>query len=286
ATSALTSVDARLGGLLRWSRLAAGAAEALDARAAGSVDVVEIGAAANATVRFHCTYEWNEVTVPAVGVPVRFDIRGASAVLDVEPLTDESGTATCRIVAAYGRPGAYELTVSLDVAAVDAAVSWSRGLTGTRLDSADVLPAYPSRPLAQGIIHLVTGAHAISVCAQFGDGSDTDAAQVVSGFTRRMERDGYRMGGCDPEVDVVVTGSLSLSTHGGRDSWTALVVLSASAFDQRTAAQLGATRITASETVCVDDSEDGKREAEVLALREAGRLLAVYFGPRILASGR
>jgi hypothetical protein len=65
-----------------------------------------------------------------------------------------------------------------------------------------------------------------------------------------------------------------------------LAVLSASVFDQRTASELGATRITASETVYVDDSEEGRREAEVLALKEAGRLLAIYFGPRILASGR
>jgi hypothetical protein len=285
-TRELASIDARLRELLRWSRFAAGAAETLSARAAAGVDVVEIGAAANAIVEFHCTYEWNGVTVPAVGVPVRFDMPGASAVLDAGPLADESGTATCRIVAAYGPPGAYELTVSLDVAAAHAAVSRPPGAAGVPLDSADALPPHLSEPLAHGTIHLVAGAHAISVCAQFGDPPDADAAQVMSGFTRRMERDGYRMGACDPGVAVVVTGAFSLSTHGGRDSWTAEVALSASAFDQRTASELGATQITAVETVDVESSEGGKREAEVLALKEAGRLLAVYFGPRILASGR
>jgi hypothetical protein len=285
-TRELASIDARLRELLRWSRFAAGAAETLSARAAAGVDVVEIGAAANAIVEFHCTYEWNGVTVPAVGVPVRFDMPGASAVLDAGPLADESGTATCRIVAAYGPPGAYELTVSLDVAAAHAAVSRPPGAAGVPLDSADALPPHLSGPLAHGTIHLVAGAHAISVCAQFGDPPDADAAQVMSGFTRRMERDGYRMGACDPGVAVVVTGAFSLSTHGGRDSWTAEVVLSASAFDQRTASELGATRITATETVDGENSEEERREAEVLALKEAGRLLAVYFGPRILASGR
>jgi len=285
ATSAPTSVNARLRELLRWARSAASTTETLAARTDGIVDVVQIGAAANATVEFHCTYEWNGVTVPAVGVPVHFDMPGASAVLDAEPLTDESGTATCQIVAAYGAPGVYELTVRLDVAAVHAAVSWSPDLAGAPQDSADTLPLHLSRPLAHETIHLVAGAHAISVCAQFGDGSSADAVQVMSGFTRRMERDGYRMGECGPEVDVIITGSLSSSTHGGRDSWTALVVLSASAFDQRTASVLGTTRITAAETVDVENSENGEREAEVLALKEAGRLLAVYFGPRILASG-
>ncbi len=286
AAHELVSVDARLRELLRWARLTAGATETLAARTDGVVDVVEVGAAADAIVKFHCTYEWNGVTVPAVGVPVRFDMPGASAVLDAGPVTDGSGTATCRIVAAYGPPGAYELMVSLDIAAAHAAVSRSPGSSGAPTDSADVLPARPSGPLGHGTIHLVAGAHAISVCAQFGDGADADAAQVMSGFTRRMERDGYGMGACDPDVAVVVTGAFSLSTSGGRDSWTAEVILSASAFDQRTASELGATRIAAMETVNVESSREGKREAEVLALREAGRLLAVYFGRRILASGR
>ncbi len=286
ATSALTSVDARLRGLFRWARSAASATETLAARTDGVVDVVEVGAAANAIVKFHWTYEWNGVTIPAVGVPVRFDMPGASAVLNADPLTDEFGTATCRIVAAYGPPGAYELTVRLDGAAAEAAMSQSSGSSGAALDLVDDLSAHLLRPLAHGTVHLVAGAHAISVCAQFGNGSDADAAQVMSGFTRRMERDGYRMGACDPGVAIVVTGSLSLSAHGGRDSWTALAVLSASAFDQRTASELGATRITATAVVGVESSEEAKREAEVLALKEAGRLLAIYFGPRILTSGR
>ena len=278
-----SSVDTRLRVALRWSRIAARTTETLDARATGGVAVVEVGAAANAMVEFRCTYEWNGRVVPAVGVPVRFEMPGASAVLDADPLTDGSGTATCRIAAAYGAPGAYELTVSLDLGAADAAVSRSLGPQDVPLDSGVARRAGLSRPLARQTVHLVVGAHAISVCAQFGEPTDADVAQVVSGFARRMERDGYRLDACDPGVDVVVTGSLLLSTHGGPTSWTAQVVLSASAFDQRTVCELGTTRITASETI---EAERGRREAEVLALKEAGRLLAVYFGPRILASGR
>ena len=284
-TDEQTSVDARLRGLLRWSRLAGRAAEALDARGAGTIGVIEVGASANAIVKFHCTYEWNGVTMPAVGVPVRFRMPGASAVLDVDPQTDESGTATCRVVAAYGPPGAFELTVGLDVAAADAVVSWLRGSPGWPIDSRGVVPVELLGPLARRTIHLVVGAHAISACAQFGDRFDADAAQAMSGFTRRMERDGYRMDACDPEVDIVITGALSSSAHSGPDSWTTVVVLSASAFDQRTASDLGVARITATETIDVGSSKEERREAAVLALKEAGRLLAVYFGPRILASG-
>jgi hypothetical protein len=64
ATRELISVDARLRELLRWARFAARATETLAARAAGAVDVVEVGAAADAIVEFHCTYEWNGATVP------------------------------------------------------------------------------------------------------------------------------------------------------------------------------------------------------------------------------
>ena len=279
------TVDARLRGMLQWSRVTARTAETLSARATGGFDVVEVGATADAMVEFRCTYEWSGKTVPGIGVPVRFDMPGASAVLDADPLTDESGIATCWIVAAYGPPGEYELTVSLDVEAAHAVVSGPPRPPGAPLDPRDALPRDLSGTLAGRTVHLVAGAHAISVCAQFGVRGDADAAQVMSGFTRRMERDGYKMGACDPGVDVVITGTLSLSTQGGRDSWTAEVVLSASAFSQRTASELGTTRITAMETVGAGDSEHEEREAEVLALREAGRLLAVYFGPRILASG-
>jgi hypothetical protein len=278
-----SSVDARLRGLLRWSRVAARTAGTLDAHTTGVVAVVEVGAAANAIVEFHCTYEWNGQIVVAAGVPVRFEMPEASAVLDADPLTDGSGTATCRIVAAYGEPGAYELAVRLDVAAADAVVSRSFGSSEAPPGPGIIGRADLSRPLASQTVHLVVGAHAISVCAQFGEPTDADAAQVMSGFARRMERDGYRLDACDPGVDVVTTGTLSLSTHGGSGSWTAQVVLSASAFDQRTARELGTTRITASETI---EAEEGRREAEVLSLKEAGRLLAVYLGPRILASGR
>ncbi len=277
------SVDTRLRALLQWSRVAARTVETLGARATSVVAVVEVGAAENAIVEFHCTYEWNGQTVAAVGVPVRFEMPGASAVLDADPLTDGAGTATCRIMAAYGAPGAYELAVSLDVAAADAVVSRSFETPDVPLDSRATGRSDLSRPLAHQTVHLVVGTHAISVCAQFGEPTDANAAPVMSGFARRMERDGYRLDACDPGVDVVITGILSLSTHEGTGSWTAQVVLSASAFDQRTVCELGTTRITASETI---EAEKGRREAEVLALKEAGRLLAVHFGPRILASGR
>jgi hypothetical protein len=280
------SIDDRLREALRWSRTAAVAVTPLHARPVGGVDVLETGAAADAMVQFHCTYEWNGRVVPAVGVPVRFDIPGASAVLRVDPLTDGSGAATCRILATYGPPGEYELTLSVDAVAAHAALTGASA-AGSRTDSRDY-PAEARRfaPLAGHTVHLVEGAHAISVCTTFGDQDDANAAQVTAGFIRRMERDGFRTGECDPNVDVVITGEFALVAHDEPDSWTAQVTLAAAAFDQRTASGLGATRVHATQRAETEAGEKGRREAEVLALKEAGRLLAVYFGPRLLASGR
>jgi len=211
------SVGARLRALLRWSRAATGTAETLDAQVTGGVAVVEVGAAANAIVKFHCTYRWNGRTIPAVGVPVRFEMLGASAVLDADPLTDGSGTATCRIAAAYGAPGAYGLGVSLDIAAADAAVSRSSRSPEVPLYSNVARQVDLSRVLAHRTVHLVVGAHAISVCAEFGESTDADAAQVMSGFSRRMERDGYRLGACDPDVDV--GGTLRIGVRPAHRVW-------------------------------------------------------------------
>ena len=106
----------------------------------------------------------------------------------------------------------------------------------------------------------------------------------MAGFARRMERDGFRMDECGPSVNVVVTGRLTIERHGDASDRVVEATLDASAFDQRTASDLGATTITATQAVDLGSSDEEMREAEVLALKEAGRLLAAYFGPRILAS--
>jgi hypothetical protein len=206
-------------------------------------------------------------------------------VLQGEPLTDCSGAAACRIVAAYGPPGEYELTVSVDEDAAHAALTGAMGGV-SRTSPEDAVEPRRAAPLAGHRVHLVTGAHAVSVCATFGDRDDADAALVADGFIRRMERDGFAAGKCDPNVDIVVTGEFSLAAQDESDSWTAQVTLAATAFDQRTASGLGATRVRASQRADGEAGEEERREAEVLALKEAGRLLAVYFGPRMLASGR
>jgi hypothetical protein len=269
---ALPTVDRKLGELLSVSLEASRGALPVLARPDAGLDVIESGAAAALEVRFHCWYEWEGRSMPAIGVPVRFEMPGASAVLDAEPVTDASGTATCSVVSAHGAPGEYELEVYLDTDAAQAALRE----TGAVFDG--------TIPLAKRSVHLVTGAHAVSVCGTFGEAANPDAAQVAAGFARRMERDGFRMGDCDPNVDVIVTGEFAVSSAGGPDSWRVEVVLTASAFDQRTARGLGETSVRVTQVVDTESVDDGTRDAEVLALKEAGRLMAVYFEPRILSS--
>jgi hypothetical protein len=273
ATSRL--LDDRLWLVLERSRSAAQRALPVLASAVGGVDVVESGASSGTTVEFRCAYEWNGRTVAATGVPVRFEMPGASAVLDAEPATDASGTATCRIIEAHGAPGEYELAVYLDAEAARAALEGTAAGTAWLEDQA---------PMGRRSVHLVTGAHAISVCARLGEGTDADVAQAAAGFARRMERDGFRMGDCGPDVDVVVTGEVSLNTTGGPGSWTVEAVLTGTAFDQRTARGLGETSVRATQVSSAEGGADARRDAEVLALKEAGRLLAVYFQPKILSS--
>jgi len=256
----------------------------LEARPENGVTVVEAGAASRAEVEFEIIYRLDNhggtggFEVPAAGVPVIFAMPGASAVLEGAAVTDGDGVARCRIARVNGPPGDYELEVRADAEAMRSALLWFTDPT-----------AIARTPLTTAPVHVVRGGHATSVCFDLDAADPADAAQSVAGFTRRMERDGFRLTDCGPDVDVVITGSCRLRSAELEDGWRSRVVIDASAFDQRTASSLGETTVSSDESVTKepdDGSGDvGRRRAEVLALKEAGRLLAVYFEGRILSSG-
>ncbi len=248
--------------------------------------IIEVGfeSLSDAVVEFSCTYEWQGRTVGGIGVPVVFGIAGAGAILDADPVTDESGTAVCRIIAAYGRPGEYEIVARLDADVVGAAgcAGFGREIRAVARRSREItsLTADDRTPVASRRIFLVEGAHAISVCVDLEAESATDRAQARAGFVRRMEHDGFRVEECGPDVDVVVTGEVVVLASSVEGRWSAEATLTGAAFDQRSAADVGETRVTVLET-----SDEGQREAEVVALKEVGRLFAVYLSKRILTSG-
>jgi hypothetical protein len=242
----------------------------------GRVLVVEPGTQADASAEFQFAYRWLGREVPAIGVPVRFDLQVKGAVLKAEPLTDGWGIARCVVAGAHGEAGEYRLGVEPDmpvVSEVDPALELRTA------DDSDLISDGGEAATATAVmtVHLVEGAHAVSVCVELEGAPQADIAQVVAGFARRMERDGFRIEDCGASVDVVLKGNLALQSSARDGAWEARVSLGGDAFDQRTASDLGETTVNTVET-----SAEGAREAEVIALKEAGRLLAVYFGSRIL----
>jgi hypothetical protein len=267
-----------------WHRREIRNAEApLSIEPLGGIEIVEIGASAGVEAAFLVTCEWEGEAIPAVGVPMRYAVEGGvAAILDGDPVTGEEGLARCRIVRAFGDPGEYSL-----VAQVDADLVRSAGVEGYRRlmvhaggPAGGGTTSYHDGPEASQSLFLVTGGHGVTVCAYFTAERDRDASQARAGFVQRASNDGYLIEECSHDVDVVVTAKVRLVTVVVPGSWTAEVTVDGTGFDQRIAREIGATTLTVAEV-----SEEGQRDAELLALREAGRLLAVYFSRRILTSG-
>jgi hypothetical protein len=240
---------------------------AVEIEPVGELEVVEIGQRRETVIEFRCRYEWEGRWVDAVGVPIEFEADGFDGILANDPESDSSGTARCTIVAAYGEPGEYAVRAAVDAGVVAAVVGEeSAGDAGT----GEAVPH---------AVYLVEGAHAVSVCLELTGLADRDAAQLAAGFDRRMERDGYSVGDCSVDIDVLVRATATVASEESDGSWRAEAKVETEAFDQRTAESVGETAISVAE-----ESGDGQREAEVLALKEAGRLLAAYLTRRILMS--
>ncbi len=240
---------------------------AVEIEPVGELEVVEIGQRRETAIEFQCRYEWEGRWVDAVRVPVEFEAEGFDGILANDPESDSSGTARCTIVAAYGQPGEYAVRPAVDVGVVAAAVGEEQA------QEAGTGRAVPHA------VYLVEGAHAVSVCLELTGLDDRDAAQLAAGFDRRMKRDGYSIGECSVAIDVLVRATATVASEESDGVWRAEAKVVTEAFDQRTAESVGETVISVAE-----ESGDGQREAEVLALKEAGRLVAAYLTRRILMS--
>jgi hypothetical protein len=259
-----------------------GTAAPLSIRPLRGIDVVEIGARAGAEAAFLVTCAWGGEDVPAIGVPMRYEIEGeVAAILDGDRVTDEEGIARCRVLRVYGAPGEYRLVGAVDddfvrsagISAFGDVVVHADGPSGGRT-------SYHGGPEAYERLFLVEGGHGVTVCADFAAERERDAAEARAGFIQRMSNDGFLAEECGHEVDVVVTAAVRLVTGAASGTWSAEVTVAGSAFDQRFAREIGESEVTVAE-----ESDEGQRDAEFRALREAGRLLAVYFSRRILTSG-
>ena len=250
------------------SDLIARVAGTLSVEPLDGVQVLEIGERKVAELGFVWTYRWGGRDVRAAHLPVRFEARGFEAVFDNDSETDGDGVAACRVVVAFGSPGEYSAEPVLDADVLAGALGDVYDETLFRIER----KAVP--------VFLVAGSHSLTACIEVDGLDPTDEAQLVSGFARRMELDGFRVEECGPTVDIVVTVGADIRSGGstGADA-TVTVRLNASAFDQRIASEIG------SPTIVVREDEPEVRDSEVLALKEAGRLLAAYLHRRALLSG-
>ncbi len=248
--------------LMQW------AAGSLSVEAEEGIRVLDVGERREVDIPFRWSYEWEGRKVMAARLPVTFRAHGFDAVFDSDPETDDSGTAECRVVVAYGDPGEYAIEPRLDF-----------GVLSSALGGAYAAGLEPfSGPLHR--VFLVENAHALSVCLEVSGVGASDEGQLRSGFARRMERDGFRIEECGPDVDVVVSVRAEMNSRAIDDGWSTVVSVDGSAFDQRTALVIGRPSV-----LCEERAGTGERESEVLALKEAGRLLAAYLTHRILMSG-
>jgi len=250
------------------SELIARVAGALSVEPLDEVQVLEIGERKTVELGFVWTYRWNGRDVRAAHLPVRFEPRGFEAVFDNDSETDEDGAAVCRVVVAFGTPGECFLEPVLD-----------RGVMAGALG--DVYDDKLFRVERKSVpVFLVAGSHSLTACIEVDGLGRADEAQLVSGFTRRMELDGFRVEECGSDVDIVVTVGADIRSSGSTGAGATVTVrLDASAFDQRIASVIG------SPAIVVRECEPEVRDSEVLALKEAGRLLAAYLHRRALLSG-
>ncbi|MBD3367111.1 MAG: hypothetical protein GF405_02910 [Candidatus Eisenbacteria bacterium] len=230
----------------------------LEVRSEQTMAAVPRGSRADERVSFRWSFELDGRTVPAVGVPVGFS-HGMTGIVVADAATDKDGRAGLTIRRVWSPPGGYTVTTSIDTAALAAAGAHWRGAVQE----------------TTARVYIIEPGHGLSVCLDVSGTGPADATQVRSGLEQRLAPDGYELVPCGPATDILVTARLSLSTVEKEVGWTARVLLEAEAVDQNTAGMLGASEIFVEETV-----DRGRREAEVLVLKEAGRLLGVYLSGR------
>ena len=216
-------------------------------------------------IRFRLTFERDGGRVPAVGVPVAFENPEWGVIVRAQRVSGPEGTVSVTIQAAEAR-GSGEMRASIDRTALKTA-------------PAHRLTHLITEDSSRAVVRVqVIPERGVSICLDL-DGEDTAAMlRLTDAFDQALGRYGCTLEQCGPGTDIIVRGELSTAlVSPSLEREQTLSVLSVEAFDQRTALRIAMT------TVSVEwpSREDGE-EAEALALREAGRLLAVYLESRIM----
>ncbi len=223
-----------------------------------------LSAGSRETVRFRLSYLFGGDWVPAAGVPVTTVGGGMVRTLVGATETDESGEIEIEFVAG----------------------------SETGEDSFDVVAAVPpgqevfipgDRSAAENAVIATTTQEVFvlplsnaTVCVEIDAGNDADQERTREGLLAGLTLAGSRLVECGPDASLVVTVDVSMSTQETHGTWLAHAECDVRVFDQRLAEDVGGFSFEVMESL-----ESSARDAEVLVLREVGRLIAVYLEPRL-----
>ncbi len=221
-------------------------------------------------VRYRVEYPLGDEWVHAAGVPV--SIEGGDSVLPVMSAlqTDASGEVTLEFAAGE------ESTDDAVLLRVKYSVPKGDVLPGRSAVPSPVVIAQVRQEL------LVLSSREATVCVEISAGraggaaSDSAADRVREALSNSLDALGASLVDCGPDASLVVTADVSLSTQETHGTWLAHIECSVRAFDQRLAEDVGRVSFEVKESL-----ESSARDAEMLALREVGRLVAVYLEPRL-----
>ncbi len=223
-----------------------------------------IGAGSRESVRFRLTYPVDGEWVPAAGVPVTTVGGVLVRALSGATETDESGEITLEVVAGT-KTGEDTFDV---VARLFPEQEVFLGAGGTGADQFVVAAA------TQDVFVLpISDA---TVCVEIDAATTVDAERVREGLLAGLTVLGSRLVECGPDASLVVAADISLSTQEIHGTWLAHAACDVRVFDQRLAEDVGEISFEVKESL-----ESAARDAEVLVLREVGRLMAVYLEPRL-----
>ena len=114
------------------------------------------------------------------------------------------------------------------------------------------------------------------MCVEVSGASAADAERVLAAIDGSLDALHASRVECGPDASLVVSARVDVVTEEMHGAWLSRVTCDLRVFDQRLAEVTGETAFDVRESL-----ESSARDAEALALREAGRLITVFLEPRL-----
>ena len=230
----------------------------------GGQDPLVLASGGREVVRYRLEYRLGGVWVPASGVPVVVESGDLVRPVVMTAETGPSGEIAFEVAAGV-EPGDDQFRIVAEVFPREHLLL-PAGIADQRYDVA--------AEFVQRVIVLST--REATVCAEVDVDDEGSAARVRTALATSLDVLGASLVECGPDAALVVSADVALSVTETHGAWLATVVCEARVFDQRFADEAGAVEFEVRES-----SGSSARDAEALALRETGRLIAVYLDPRL-----